>query len=44
MHKADTISRLKWKTTNWNRQNSNRKITNTRMQCMILNNHHTQSS
>jgi len=23
MHKADTISRLKWKTTNWNWQNSN---------------------
>ena len=41
MHKADIISRLKWKTTNWNRQNSNWKITNTRMKCMILNNHHT---
>jgi len=34
MHKVDTISRLKWKTTDWNWQNSNRKITNTRMQCM----------
>jgi len=34
MHKADTISQLKWKTTNWNKQNSNWKITNTRMQCM----------
>jgi len=28
MHKADTIRRLKWKTTNWNRHNSNWKITN----------------
>jgi len=26
MHKADTINRLKWKTTNWNRQNSNWKM------------------
>jgi len=43
-HKADIISRLKLKTTNWNWQSLNWKSTKTWMQCMILNNQHTQST
>jgi len=35
-HKSAIINRLKIKTTNWNWQKSNWKITNTWMQCMIL--------
>jgi len=33
-HKSAIINRLKIKTTNWNWQKSNWKITNTWMQCM----------
>jgi len=34
MNKADTISQLKIKITNWNWQSTNWKSTNTWMQCM----------